>query len=253
MRASSRPQGRCEVRGVRCGGNRNSCSRTSHLSPVTLSGHLLRGGLTFIEMLVALALLTLVAGAIAATLSGGLSVWQRAQTVGTRDQELQVAFLQLQHDLHGARRFAPIPFEGAYDAVSFPALVTTERPLPRAQAKDPRQAEEEDMVLGRLGYFFDSGHRCVCRSSFEYRDVRLKRVKDACRPLLTDVERARFAYYGWDDASAGYGWVSNWCSPAPPLAVKIEVGWRRVATQPLASDTLLVRLPIAFSEEKTRE
>ena len=195
-----------------------------------------KAGFTFVELLVALALLTLVGGAIAATLSGGLSIWERAQTAGARDQELQVAVAQLQHELHGVRRFAPLPFEGEYDAVSFPALVAVER---------PEEAEADDPVLGRLGYFFDSGRRRLCRASADYRDARATRLKDACDPLLTGVERVRFSYYGWDAASAGYGWVSDWSAPAPPLAVRIELGWRQVAGGPLTSQTVLVRVPIA--------
>ncbi len=191
-------------------------------------------GFTFVELLITLALLTLVVGTIAATLSGGLSIWQRTQTIGTQDQALQVAAVQLQRDAHGVRRFAPMPFEGAYDEVSFPAMVP---------------AADEPM-LGRVGYFFDSGRRRLCRSSVEVRDVRLRRLREACQPLLTEVDRARFAYYGWDEASAGYGWTSEWSAPTMPLAMKIELGWRVTPNAPLTNQTMLVRIPIAATDAK---
>ena len=197
-------------------------------------------GFTFVEMLVALSLLTLVSASIAATLSGGLSVWQRAQTVGLHDQALQVAVAQLQRDLHQVRRFAPLPFTGEYDEVSFPAMVMSATTEPAA----------DEPVLGRLGYFFDSGRRRLCRSFHDYRDVRQRHLKDVCHPLLTDVERVRFGYYGWDESSSAYGWMSDWSTPTPPLAVKVELGWPQPAGRPVESQTIIVRLPLASSHEK---
>lgn len=197
----------------------------SHSVTQSRSHHVSRG-LTFVEMLVAMTLLTLVSASIAAVFSGGMVVWERVQAHGVHDQALQVAFAQLQRDVRGVRRFAPLPFEGDYDALSFAALV------------------EEPPQLGQLGYFFDSGRRRLCRAAVDYRDVRVRSLKDRCQPVLEEVDRVRVSYYGWDEASAAFGWQGNWSVSSPPLAVKVDVSRRAALGRPLTTQTIIVRIPI---------
>ena len=188
-------------------------------------------GLTFVEMLVAMTLLTLVSASIAAVFSGGMVVWERVQAHGVHDQALQVAFAQLQHDVHAVRRFAPLPFEGDYETMAFPALV------------------DEPPRLGQLGYFFDSGHRRLCRATIDYRDVRVRSLTDRCQPVLDEVDRVRLSYYGWDEASAAFGWRGDWSDANPPMAVKVEVSWRAAQSQPLTTQSVVMRVPVAVAHE----
>ncbi len=195
-------------------------------------------GLTLVELLVTLSLLTLVAGAAVAIFSGGIQVWQRIENRGPSAQWLQVTFAQVQRDLHNARRFKPIRLEGRYDALSFAALVPA--PPPEGTA-EPVQIDEE---LGRVGYYFDWGRRMLCRSQTPYRLIRKIRLRDACSPVLSDIERVQFSYYGFDAKTKNGGWHSEWTADELPLAVKLEVSARDAAKRP-TSQSLVIRLPIA--------
>lgn len=192
-----------------------------------------KSAFTLVELLVTLALLAVVAATTAATLAGGLRVWERLQSQGGRERAAQVAFTQFQQDLRGMRRFAPIPFEGEYDAFSFAALVPVET-----------ETGEVSDELGRLGYFFDGGRQLLCRSRHAYRVVRRHRLKDACDPVLTDVDRIRFAYYAFDAKAGGFAWSSRWETETLPLAVKVEMSYEDPATRRLATETVVVPLPL---------
>jgi len=193
-------------------------------------------GLTLVELLVTLALLTMVCGAVVATLAGGLRVWGRLKAHGTRDQWIQVALEQLQHDLHNLRSFEPIGFDGSYEAFAFPALVPVD--------VEGQPSHDE---LGRLGYFFDQIHQRFCRSQYSYRLLRAHRVKDSCDSVLTEIDRLRFRYGAIDPDTNTLAWSESWSSAEAPLAVNIEIGYRDASTQRPASQSFLVLLPVASS------
>mgnify|MGYP001571234000 FL=1 len=194
-----------------------------------------RRGLTLVELFVTLVLFALIAATLAATFAGGVKVWERFQTVGAREQWLQVAFDQFRRDLHDARRFQPIPFQGAYDAVSFPALVLT-----AAEARD-------DQELGRVGYFWDGTRRRLCRSHESYRRLAHAGLKDTCEAVISDLDRLRLSYYTWDPADEAYEWSSSWSASEPPLAVKLELTYSEPSSRRAVTQALIVHVPIATS------
>ena len=193
-----------------------------------------RAGLTLIELLVTISLMVLVAGTVAAVFMGGWRVWERIESHGTQDAWTEVVFDQVRRDLHNVRKFSELPFTGEYNEVSFPFLVESE-------TKDGLRYEE----LGRLGYYFDAYHHALCRSEQTFRDSRRIRLREACTPVLTDVERVKFRYYGLDPASKTYDWSSKWEAAEPPLAVGLEIRYHSSTAQPPMARSLTVHLPLA--------
>lgn len=191
-------------------------------------------GLTLVELLVAVALLSVVAAAAIGMIGGGLSVWQRARDHAVFDQSLLLALESVRRDLHNVQPFRMIAFEGTYDTLSFPVL------LEAGTIEETRVRE-----VGQRGYYLDSGRRILCRGQVPYRRARATSWKTTCQPLATGVERVRFWYYAPDPTTGRYAWVGVWSSPEPPLAVKIELGTRRSPGEPATTRTLIVHLPIA--------
>ena len=191
-------------------------------------------GFTLMELLITLALVVLVAATIISVLAGGFRVWERAQEQEAVDQEVWLVLEGMRKDLHNAQRFGAIPFEGSYDTLSFPTLVE------RYLMKDGTMVKE----LGRLGYFHDGGKKLLCRSIQPYRVIRSKSLRDSCQPVASGIERIRFSYYKQDPVTGGYEWTSSFSAPDPPVAVKIEVGYRGESKE-MKSRVLVVHLPIA--------
>ena len=207
-------------------------------------------GLTLIEMLVALCLIALTAGAVGATFAGGMRVWERLRAQEGRDQWLQIAFDQFRRDLHNVRAFHGIPFKGEYDALSFTTLVSVDVARDAGQLTDgpsgaPGEERLELEALGQRGYFLDSGRRVLCRSERAYQSLGSGRLRDRCAPMLTGVDRVRFSYYGFDASRSEYRWTEAWSSDDPPVAVKLEVGYREPSTQRPINYALIVHLPVA--------
>ena len=200
-------------------------------------------GFTLVELLVTISLVSLVVAVCAATLSGAFRVWQRLTATGTQQSWALLAFDRLRQDLHSIRHFAPIPFEGAYDQMSFPALI----PVMLEVTSDGEKELVESDELGRRGYFFDSMQRRLCRSEHSYRRLRHARLRERCAEVLTGVERVRFAYCAGASDGNRAEWVSAWSSPTTPSAVKIDVEYREPPASRPTTRSWVIRLPLRAS------
>ncbi len=192
-------------------------------------------GFTFVELLVTLTLIGLVGAATVAMLAGGIRVWERTQGSSVSSQQMQLAFETMRRDLHNSCLFHPIPFEGAYDTFSFPAK------LERETAQDGSVIRE----VGRLGYYLNEREGLLCRSKVPYRLLRSSSLRDSGSMLVSGVERLRFSYYALDPVTGRYEWKQACSEVTPPLAVKIEVGYRLAPKKPLITQSLVVYLPTA--------
>lgn len=201
---------------------------------LTLKRIAARRAMTLVELLVTLALSALVLATVIATLVGGFRVWERLQGQGRQSQWVHVAFDQIRRDLHNVRRFQRIPFEGAYEEFSFPAMVSSEG------AEGERVAE-----LGAVRYYLDATHQRLCRSQTLYRHLRHARARETCAAVLQGVERLRVAYYRADFENQTFRWVERWSAPEVPLAVKIQISYHDASTTQMVAQTLIVALPLA--------
>jgi len=203
---------------------------------MTLKRIAARRAMTLVELLITMALSALVLATVIATLAGGLSLWERLQGQGRQSQWVQVAFDQIRRDLHNVQRFQRIPFEGTYEEVSFPAMISSEG------------AEGERVVeLGAVRYYMDSTQRRLCRSQAAYRHLRDARARETCAPVLQGVERLRMTYYLADREHETFRWVEHWSAPEVPLAVKMQISYHDASTMQLVARTLIVALPLAGS------
>ena len=197
-------------------------------------------GFTLVETLVVVSLMALVGGAMVSALTAGLHVWQRAAEFSQAGQSALIALSQMRQDLHNIRRFARLPFEGAYDRYAAAAV------------DRGGLGPDEPAALGRVGYFVRERDHALCRSFVPYPDVRTQDVTDRCQPMLEGVARVRFSYFGQHPEGGGEGWSEHWDGNPPPLAVKIEVV-TQAGRQPPATHALLVALPIQPSDEQPKK
>ena len=162
-----------------------------------------------------------------AALTSGFRVWQRASEAGTATQSALVAFDQFNKDLRAYRRSTLVPFDGAYDAFTVPAV--------RRSSRDPAAPKE----LGGLTYFLDARRQTLCRSFVPYRLSRRLRPRERCEPILDHVSRLRFDYFGAEHAQADPGWSASWESDSPPTAVKASVTIEEPGRRPTSRSWLV--------------
>ena len=198
----------------------------------------MKRGLTLIEMLISLALVAVVGMTAFGVFSGGFNIWERVQGSGGQDRLVELTLEQIRRDLSSARFFEPVGFEGAYDQVSFPSLVTM------TYHRDKSELEVDEP--GRVGYWFDSGRGALCRSEHGYRLVRRYRLRDYRRPVLVGVRRVRFSYAKLQENGKAVDWSGGWePEDGHPAAVKIEIGYLDETTKEERSRELLVPLPLS--------
>ena len=192
-------------------------------------------GFTLVELLVTTVLVALVGATVVAAVSGCLRVWGRVDSHGSKTSWTELAFQSIRQDVRSLRAFTPIAFEGRYDTVSFPALVTP--PITPDGSTEPE--------IGQVGYYFSGPRKTLCRAQYPYRVLRHTRLRDRCDPVLTGVDRVAFSYFAPATDTGQAGWTSSWSSPEPPLAVKVEVRYDERTTGQASTQLLLVHVPTA--------
>jgi len=159
-----------------------------------------------------MSLMTLALMAVGSVLMGGSRIWQRLECGGSQEQMLLIGFQEMKRDLQSYHAFVPVPFDGQYERVTFPALV-------RAETEEESELREP----GRLAYFFDKRKGLLCKSSTPYRTLRQTRPEDQCVVLAENVDKVSLKYYHYDAEQKSFGWSGTWRDQEPPLSVAVEV------------------------------
>ena len=187
-----------------------------------------------VELLVVLSILAMVAGVLIATVSGGTQVWKRIHCLGGQNENLLVAFEDIRKHLQNYRSFSPIAFEGKFDELNFPTLVTS-----------TSKEGLERLEPGIIKYYVNESKGYLCKSEFSYRDAGAYRYKESCSIVAEDIERLRFQYYAFNPDEKSFSWVNSWESDAPPLLVKMELKCYDQCNEKSVSNSFVVFLPQA--------
>ena len=194
----------------------------------------MRRGFTLVELLVTVALVSLIGATVVAAVSGCLRVWGKVSAHGDTTSWAEVTFAGIRHDLHNIKTFTPINFKGEYDTMRFPAVV-----------RSPLSDGEEIPEIGQVGYYFDNQHKRLCRAQVPYRLMRRAHLKDRCDAVMNHVNRVRFSYYKPKTDTGEAGWGTAWEAVEPPIAVKVEVNYDERTMGKVNPEVLLVAVPLA--------
>jgi prepilin-type N-terminal cleavage/methylation domain-containing protein len=176
-------------------------------------------GFTLIELLVVTAILGLVLGVIAASLSAGIRAWEAARVFNAGESDALAALRMVRRDLAGTVPFGPIPLEG--------------------NAEDVRCAvrlRDSESGLGRLGtvrYRFDRSSGTLRRSRWPYPDADPGTAGE--ETLARHLGAWRVSYLPSPDGQWTQDWTGKTNSPA---AVRFEA-WTGPARTRLGETVVL--------------
>lgn len=170
-------------------------------------------GLTFIEMLVTVALVSLLSLVLYTSLINGMKVWKRSQGLIT-EEDIVIFFDKLSSDLRNTFWYEGFSFEGDRESLAFPAFVDV-----IADSQSQFSQGEYIEQLGQVKYFFDPQGGCVYKQIANYSQAR-----DAVFPrkqkLVCNISQMRFTYYFREDQKEV---ARSDISGTVPLAVEVEL------------------------------
>ena len=156
-----------------------------------------KGALTFVEMLLVVSLLSVIAVALYNTFSNGLKVWERANRL-VAEEDIAIFLEKLTQDLQSALSFSQIQFDGTKNRLSFATIV-------RTPADSKKKIGEQAYIdeIGRVEYDFDSLRNALYRRQANY-SLALKN-KFLSERTLTNIRAMEFKYFyhngGWQDSA----------------------------------------------------
>jgi len=165
-------------------------------------------GLTFLELMIASALVSVLALAVYGTLSNGLRVWQRVMAPEPCE-DVGLFFDKFARDLRNSFRFKGIDFTGNREALAFATLVRS----PRLNSSS----------VGSVGYYYDSKDNTLAREGNDMADI-FSGHGGFSRQLLKGVKSLRILYFGLNREENTLVWMEDWNSSKDlPLAVRLEL------------------------------
>lgn len=164
-------------------------------------------GMTLIELLITMTILSVISLAIYASLNSGLKIWKRINQQLTHE-DLDIFFDRFGHDLRNCARFTGLTFTGTQERVEFPTIL----PSPRFGSD----------VIGRVAYAYDPQAKTLTRVQQDFSQIHSGEESSKIQPV-PDLGLVKFHYYVYDKQTKEYSWREDFLEEDFPLAVRIEL------------------------------
>lgn len=184
-------------------------------------------GFTFVEVLVTVAIFSLVAVCIYATAASGIKVWQRAKDIDLWQRKALLNLEKISQELRCCLDFSnlnfpdiEIGFSGKEDQLSFPILVGDD--------------------IAEITYVFKPQDGSISREQSLFKDILdEKGGVSSKKRFLSSVKGLKFSYCFFDVEEEQYKWKDAWSNEEGiPLSIKIELELRdEVFTKTIAIPT----------------
>jgi prepilin-type N-terminal cleavage/methylation domain-containing protein len=172
-----------------------------------------RKGLTLIELLLTVSLVSVIGMTLYSSLASGINVARRI-TRPASDEDLAIFFEKISREVANSFPYSEIPFQGDELQFSFPTLIRSEKPI------------EFDSTVGRVTYLYESSSNRLSRRQENVSQVH-EEEESKSGPVLRDVTSLSFQYFVLDSSTKEYLWSEEWDSVEQdgklPLAVQMTL------------------------------
>ncbi len=164
-------------------------------------------GMTLVELLITLTILSVISLAVYASLNSGLKIWKRVNQPMAHE-DLDIFFDRFGHDLRNCARFTGISFTGTEERVEFPTIL----PSPRLGGD----------VIGRVSYAYDPQAKALTRVQQDFSQIHSGEESSKTQSI-PDLGLVKFRYYVYDKETKEYSWREDFLEGDFPSAVRIEL------------------------------
>ncbi|MFH0838761.1 MAG: prepilin-type N-terminal cleavage/methylation domain-containing protein [Candidatus Omnitrophota bacterium] len=163
-------------------------------------------GFTFIELVIVVAMVSVISLTLYTTLNNGIKIWQRSNKP-LPEEELCIFFSKFTHDIRNSFQFKGIDFSGRKDEMGFATVVDSTRLNTKS--------------IGKVTYLYNSDAGIVTRQQMDISDV-YKGGRGITTHTLKKIKSLRFRYYLFDTQKKEYFWREYLSDGTLPLAVRAE-------------------------------
>jgi len=145
-------------------------------------------GMTLIEILLVVSLVSVLSIALYHAVVNGLKVWEASRRVVT-EEDIAIFFEKLTHDLNRMYFYSQIPLEGSETRFAFPTVI-------RTSAEESMGLSEGEYIdqLGKVEYAFELTDRNLYRRQANYSQA-LDLQYAAPQLLVSSIKGLKFRYF----------------------------------------------------------
>ncbi|MCM8774736.1 MAG: type II secretion system protein GspJ [Candidatus Omnitrophica bacterium] len=169
------------------------------------------------EILVAVLIISFLAGVLYTTFSHGMDVWRRAVR-GFPESDMDIFFDKVSTDLRNAFAFLPKSLMGTTHSVQFYTLVPS-GDFTVTIVKEPMQEP------ARVRYDFDRDHKAIWRRQERYPQIlyAYSGLQPRVAKLAEGISNIELEYYAYDENAKKFVWSSGWDKSYLPCAVRMKL------------------------------
>lgn len=145
-------------------------------------------GMTLMEVLIVISLISMISVAIYGALSNGINVWEKSNQLVV-EEDVAIFFDKIAVDLHNAFLYSKIQFEGNEFRFSFPTVVYTQ-----ADSMSGISQDKYVYQIGEVEYYFNLLDKNIYRRQANYSQA-LSEQFGPPQLLVNSVERLNFRYF----------------------------------------------------------
>ncbi|MCX5703169.1 MAG: prepilin-type N-terminal cleavage/methylation domain-containing protein, partial [Candidatus Omnitrophica bacterium] len=164
-----------------------------------------RGSFTLIELIIVIAILSVVSLAIYSTLASGTKIWQTVNRV-LPEEDLQIFLDKFSYDIENTLKFRSIRFLGQSDSLEFACVINS----PRLNNK----------TAGKIIYSYNPEKDILYKQELDYSQIHNGQELSP-EEVLKNIKSLKLQYYFYDEDKKEYFWVDEWVKEKLPLAVRV--------------------------------
>lgn len=167
-----------------------------------------KAGLTFVEMLIVVAMIAMISLAIYSVFNSGAKIWQKINK-NILKEDLNIFLDKFSSDLRNCFKFKGIEFYGTEDELHFASIVDSDNIA--------------DNTPGEIVYSYNAWSKSILRQQRDFSQLYLD-SSGRVQHILDGVVSVRFLYYFYEQKKNKFLWVDEWIDKDTlPVAVRVEL------------------------------
>ncbi len=173
-------------------------------------------GLTLVEMLLVVSLMSVLALTLYQCLMYGLKIWERSQKL-SMEEDIALFLDKIDRDLTNSFSYSLFKFEGRENRVLFPTMIRTLDDR-TDRIKEPEYIDQ----LGQVEYYFNKPRKALYRRQANFGQA-LDGKFDKEYKLMEGVQSVNFFYYSAFAEGPGQDVEISPFAETIPLAIRIDI------------------------------